>query len=514
MPRLLRVLPLIIVFLLIAISYIMWGWSHELSGMGGDSAGYLLAAQYYSPYQPSSAILAEYSRSIIYPPLFPWVLAILGGGESILIAHLVVISFLLMGMLVLYFWLRLESVSSWQSAAIVTLFALMPTTYLQSLDILTENVYLFFSLAALLCVRIASTSTNNKIWWLAAVAVACATLSRAAAVSLLGAFCLFVLLRRPKNYLGLIAFSVLPFLLWTIIGSKTAVGIAGYSPAWTGRLATSPFSTIVDQFIHSLPALVFTWEYSWLGDSQPLASQLIVLIFGLVCIVGWLYRLKRLEFDGIYTAAYLLMLFAWSHPEPVRYSYALYPVLIAQGFMLLNKSFAASRNLKLIPTATPAISIILLLAMLPTFVINAGYFFEYIPPEIREGKHVPGWYDRNRSLALVGAYGHVALISHIKDIAKYVPENDCVYSIKPAVITLYSRRSSLRPPLVDTDEQAFWQGMQKCRYVYVLPFASSSYGEVFYPLHRLGASAKIISVMKVDSNSNLQPIGILLEIVK
>ena len=37
-------------FMALSAIYIALGWSHELSSAGGDSAGYLLAAQYFSPY--------------------------------------------------------------------------------------------------------------------------------------------------------------------------------------------------------------------------------------------------------------------------------------------------------------------------------------------------------------------------------------------------------------------------------------------------------------------------------
>ena len=63
-----------------------WGWSPELSSFGGDSAGYMMAAQYYSPYQPTSTVIEEYSQRIIYPPLFPWLLAVTSGGTHILAA--------------------------------------------------------------------------------------------------------------------------------------------------------------------------------------------------------------------------------------------------------------------------------------------------------------------------------------------------------------------------------------------------------------------------------------------
>ncbi|HXZ96749.1 MAG TPA: hypothetical protein VEG37_06865, partial [Burkholderiales bacterium] len=156
MHRKLETLLLIAGFTALSAMYIALGWSHEISSAGGDSAGYMLAAQYFSPFQPHSAILTEYSKQIIYPPLFPLILALVGGGESVLIAHVVVMLFLLLAVLVLFFWMRQESLSIWLSAAVSLIFALRVNTYLLSLDIWTENPYIFFSLLAILGVCLAT----------------------------------------------------------------------------------------------------------------------------------------------------------------------------------------------------------------------------------------------------------------------------------------------------------------------------------------------------------------------
>lgn len=502
-------------FLCLTVIYYALGWSHELSSAGGDSAGYLLAAQYFSPYQSHSPILIEYSKQIIYPPLFPWILALAGGGESTLVAHLVVMTFLLLAVLVLYFWLRHESLSVWQSAAISLIFALKPTTYLLSLDIWTEDFYTFFSLLAILGVCLATRKDMPKWFWLAALAVACATLVRVAALSILLAFWFFLAVRRPKNYLYLMAVSALPFVLWTIISASTQVGLSGYTHSWLKVYLTTPLLTLLSHQLHTGSLALFSaWEFGWLGGSQPPVLVFVVIVFGAICLAGWLYRLRYLNFDAIYVAIYLGMVFAWPNPEPLRYFYVVTPVLLAQGFLLVVGLSQSGLRMGNPAIAQAVLAAILLLTLSPSFVINSRYFLQEVPLEIRAGKHTAEWFDDNRKIAIVSAYFHARLISHLKEINALIPENECVYSIKPPLVTFYSRRSSYVPPKIDVSDQEFWRGMEKCRYAYLLPFESPSFGESFYPLSRLGKRAKIISMKKIDPNDNLPPVGMLAEIIK
>ena len=495
--------------------YIALGWSHELSSAGGDSAGYLLAAQYFSPYQPHSTILTEYSKQIIYPPLFPWILALAGAGESTLAAHLVVMTFLLSAVLALFFGLRHESLSVWLSATVCLIFALRVNTYLLSLDIWTENPYLFFSLLAILGICLATRKDNHKWFWLAAFAVACATLVRVAALSILLAFWFYLVVHRPKNFLYLMAASALPFVLWTVISISTQVGLSGYTHSWLKVYLTTPILTLLSHQLHAGSLALFnTWQFGWLGDSQPPVLTFVTAAFGAICLAGWLYRLRYLKFDAIYLATYLAMVFAWPNPEPLRYFYVVTPVLLAQGFLLVASLSQRGLRMGNPEIVQAALAIVLLLTLMPTLVINGRYFLQQVPPEISAGKHIAEWFDDDRKTAVLSAYFHARLYSHLKEINALIPENECVYAIKPTLVTFYSRRSSYVPPKIDVGDLEFWRAMEKCRYVYILPFESPSFGESFYPLSRLGKRAKIISIKKIDPKDNLPPVGMLAEIIK
>ncbi|HXZ97544.1 MAG TPA: hypothetical protein VEG37_10950, partial [Burkholderiales bacterium] len=404
--------------------------------------------------------------------------------------------------------------SIWLSAAVSLIFALRVNTYLLSLDIWTENPYIFFSLLAILGVCLATRKDDHKWYWLAAIAIACATLVRAAALSMLLAFWLFLLLHKPKNFIRLMVASAIPFALWAVISASTQVGLSGYQHSWLKAYLTHPLIQIIQHQLQlGATSLRRTWRFGWLGPSHTPALVVAQTIFGAICIAGWLYRLRYLKFDAIYVTIYLAMVFAWPNPEPLRYFYVVTPVLIAQGFLLVAKSAQSWLPMRNPAMIGGALAIILLMLLMPTLLLNIRYLLEPVPSEIAAGKHIAEWFDDDRKTAVVSAYFHTRLISHLKEISAFIPENECVFAIKPTLVTFYSRRSSYGPPKIDVSDQDFRLQMEKCRYAYFLPFESPSYGESFYPLSRLGYKAKIISIKRLGLNANLPPVGMLAEII-
>ena len=101
----------IIGFGLLGAGYFLWTWSHELAEFGGDNAYYLLMAQHFSPWSANYVVAEYFANRSQYPPLFPLVLAMFGGGNSVLAAHLITTSFLLLSFLVIYKWLSTLGIS-------------------------------------------------------------------------------------------------------------------------------------------------------------------------------------------------------------------------------------------------------------------------------------------------------------------------------------------------------------------------------------------------------------------
>ena len=483
---------LLVVSVLIAIVYAGLGWVNQISSLGGDSAGYLLAAHYYSPYQPANDVISTYGQQIFYPPLFPIILALFGGGDHIIVAHEIVIVFLLVAMALLYLWARAEKLSMPIGGAIVMVFALMPATYLTSFPVWTENPYLMFSLLAVFA--LARETPSQRMWLLAAVAVSAALLIRIAALPLAFAFIVYLLWRRPPRIFLLAGIALVPFAIWMMAGTTMDSGAGVYLSHLQGKYHDNPLGFFLAQLIVESKALLGAWLYAWLGDSPTPVSKLIVYAFGIVALLGWLDRLRILKFDAIYVAAYLIVLFVWPHPEEaLRYSYVLFPLLLLYGFLILLRVPAIISNPRAHVFASMGIFALLAISMAPTLMLNIRYYTLELATEYSDNKHTAEWYSNDRRQAEAQAIFRTRLLNHLATLSSQIAAKDCVFAIKPTIVTLYTQRTSYASPKSFKSDDEFWKETAKCRYVYVLPFASPSYHEAFYPLSRLGPRTPCLS---------------------
>lgn len=499
----------------ISILYYSWGWSHELANFGGDSAAYLLAARYYSPYQEMSPAIEAFGRQIFYPPIFPLLLAFVGAGENILHGHLLVITFALLSILVVFFWARQESLSDAKSAMIALVIALMPATYLQSLNVWTENIYMFFSILAILSVTQAEKDEESEKWlWAAVASIIAATLVRVAAVPLLIAFLFYVIAKKPKRGWLFVVVAVLPFAVWMGINTAFQPDGSPYIYHWFDQYGDDIFGTLARQLYIEAFAVIQAWRYAWIQDGSLVLPFLATIIIGLICIVGWFRRLLSLKFDALYVAIYALQLFAWPHPEEaLRYSYVVFPVLIVQGFLAIENISLRRVRIQGYEVGSAVLIAVMMLLVLPSLLLNVGYFMQRVPEEFEAGKRTENWYSSNRIAAEQSALFHARVTGHLKALESQVGQNECIFSIKSTVITLYSNRTSVAPPRVWESDEVFWKKIEQCRYAYILPFASPSYSEPFYPLARLGDRARVLSTVRLVDMAGAPTVGSLVEIL-
>jgi hypothetical protein len=228
--------------------YCVWCWSHDISDFNGDSAVYMMAGRFYSPFWAHSDAYQQFAQSTPYPPLFSLLIGLLGGG--FLAAHLLVAGCLLASIVVLFAWMRLENLDAMPAACICLTFALMPGTYMQALNIWSENPYLLFSLLAISFAsraRIAGGRQALRSWYGAALAVACAMMIRTAALPLLGALIIVLLVRRPQGWTRIIALACAPPLLWSAWARLGASAHGSYVAQWTASYAHDFFGTLLGQ---------------------------------------------------------------------------------------------------------------------------------------------------------------------------------------------------------------------------------------------------------------------------
>ncbi len=242
-------------FLLLSLAYLAWSYTSELGSFGGDNAIYLRSAEFLSPFSPNSALAASYFANSQYPPLFPLVLGLFGATGNLLVAHLTVTSFLLAALFALYKWQRSLDIPSWWAFAVAFLFACLPGTYLQTLEILSENLYLLFSLLGLWMYRQAETTRRNDRLLGAALAVAAATLTRTAGVALLAALLSHLLLiNRSRRNLAAAALAVAPVAAWHLWR-----GGGGYVSSLTTTYGANAVAALIDRLHLQATALWYGW---------------------------------------------------------------------------------------------------------------------------------------------------------------------------------------------------------------------------------------------------------------
>lgn len=483
-------------FACLCAAYLSWGWSHEISDFQGDSSGYMLAAQYFSPFHAITPLLTEYSQRIIYPPLFPIVIGLFGG--SLLAGHLVVIASLLGAFLCLYLWLRAEKLSTAVSAMAVVAFALMPGTYLQALNIWTENTFLLFSLLAfvLVCHAEEPNESNSKLWWLAALVVSCGILVRVAGLPLFVAFALRVLLARPARWPGLIVAAGGPFAAWVIWSKFHQAGIGGYTSQWATLYANDWLHVLIVQLQQESFALLRAWDQSWLNNASAAPLHWLILAIACICLIGWLVRLRKLTFDALYVLVYGLLLLAWPHPEEARrYGYVLIPILIGQGALLLqtlaNKSSGSLKN-----TLPVLVLVGATITTIPSLLLTISRFTANAAPNLEAARRTEWWYESDRRDAEFKSRYLAYTMADMRHLAELVPPSECIFSTKPSIVMLYSERMAYVPPNASTSDTDFNEGIKRCKFAYLIAITSPTYPSPLYPAARLPNRLNMLSVVR------------------
>ncbi len=493
-------------FLVLSFSYLAWSYTPELGGFGGDNAIYLLSAEFLAPFGPSSALAASYFASSQYPPLFPLVLGLLGAHSDLLVAHLMVTSFLLAALLVLYRWQRSLTISSWSAFAVTLLFACLPGTYFHTLEILSENLYLLLTLLGLWMYRQAET-THRKDWLLgAALAVAAATLTRTAGVALLAALLIHLLLiNRSRRNLVAAALAVAPVAAWHLWR-----GGGGYVSSLTTTYGANAFAAFIDRLHLQATALWHGWIDNFVS-APPLPIAIAVAIFGAACLAGLAARLHKRSLDGLYVSFYLLLILIWPFPgESQRFVFVILPILIVQGLWLLAKFpsvYFMQKRVAFMPVVTLTG---LAIVTLPQLLLHMNRFTTPLPEELSSFRHTAGWYHPDPSVALYKVYHSARMVSALQKAAALVPPGNCILSIKPSIISFYTKRVSKSPPLASASLADFHLDLQErgCSYFFLVAFSSPTFNEPFYPLGRLNGRAKVLEETRL-TGSNSPAVAIL-----
>ncbi len=206
------------------------------------------------------------------------------------------------------------------------------------------------------------------------------------------------------------------------------------------------------------------------------------------------------------------MILAWPYPvESMRLLYPIIPVLLVQASILikdLTPSWNSSYELHL---GNIILETILLIILVPNLILTISRYNVPVEEYLTPYKRTYHWYIPNPSKAINEIKFDHGIISSLKDAKNYVPEGQCVYSIKPPIIGLYMDRISLIPPLASVDNKTFFDSIvkSKCYYFYMLPFISPTFNKPRYPFERIRDYIEIIKVYYLDDDNQEPVVAIL-----
>ncbi len=489
----------------VAAAYAFVCWTDRLNDVAGDSAIYMLTAQHFSPFIATSEAARFFADTSPYPPLYPFLLAWLGGAGHLLVAHQLTALMGVGAVVAFLLWMRAEQLEHGTALAATAVVAIMPGLLLHIHYLLSEALFMLFGTLALWQIarvehpaqRQKPASGEYSICYAALCLSAC-VLTRSFAVAWIGAFMLYLLLHRPRRAWLAAALSWLPWLAWQPFAVRQR---SSYFDVMHDRLTRVGDIDWVLYVSEQLLALKDGLAVDLIGAGSNTTGAAIL---GILCLAAALVRLLQQKFDGIAVFASIALLVIWPFPsERVRFMLPLAFVMLGQVVIVAaqlrnplylalsrRRSGAASANaasnkfLRYLPMVVLAL---FGLTFLPNVTHMALRLVEPMPASLSDMRRSSAWYENQpleRRLRAVSFRRQVE--EALRQLPQYVPPGGCVFAGKPSLIGFYGARKGLvmnAPLNGDTSLKAFFPG--DCQYAYLWPYTMMVFPEPFYPLQMI-----------------------------
>jgi hypothetical protein len=477
------------VLLAAAAIYLALSWS-DVFGVQDDGAIYLLMARHYSAWLGPDAVAALFAADAPFPPFYPWVLALAGGGQSVVAAHVLTVACLVAALGALYAWLLALGSGRATAAGAVAIFALAPGTLGLAFNVLSEPLYVALSVGA--CVLFTRTEARaaaapDRASWGAVALVAAAILTRGVGLTLLPALAVFLWRRHGRRGLPLLGVAVLPHVLWSLVHESSL----GYAKVLAGSLPA--IAAHAPDFLRAQGEILVPGLASNLFLGSPwLAAPLGILAFGAAAV-----RAARLHADAIALFCNLGLLVVWPFPsEAQRLTWVCLPLLL--GSLLWGLQWLAARAAQAAPAVMPRLPALLLVGLALAVAPGPSLFAKrWFSPEAAAQpavRHVASWYTANAEAARQFAPMEVALAGALRDFGARLPPGSCSFSTIMRLVAWYARQRSILPPPPDYADAAFdgYLKYQGCTYFVMISGTSDRAPTPFYPLDRLGDRLEIL----------------------
>lgn len=494
--------------------FFVWvGLKDTLDGINSDAAIYVLMADALSPYHTQSFGFAEKLFAYYpFPPLYPALLALLGGGSATPAAnYLAGAGAMACAVVASWCWARRSGTGSAAAAAASASLAITPIALFTIMGVFSEPLYLALSMAGFAV--LAGPRPTSRDWRVAALLFGLAAVSRG-----VGAFAVVALLlswawkSRGRMTPAVPLLALLPSVLWTIL--KWANGWTG---SYFGSLFEKGLGPVVRAMLVQIPLNASALAYHAVRCLDLLSSRYATWVCALLALLAtltWLRRLRAVQVDALYIAIYLGVLLLWPFPNHfARFLLVLLPLFAAYACWGAQWLAEYSRQPRLAAIAAAATGAVLICVSLPSALLVIGQIRDAESPQDRAHTRMAFWYEFDSQAASRRNVGYaVQLLRAIERLGEQVPASACVSTTMPEMVMLHAHRHALRPPGAGASEETLRAALARCPYVLMLrgrAFPAFDY-PLLYPQDRLRNELETISsVVAGAAGSPQRPLAVL-----
>jgi hypothetical protein len=484
-----------------------------LHGINSDAAVYVLLADFYAPYRSHHFVFVNHLfEGYAFPPLYPLVLGLLGGGTASPAADYVIGAVLLgLSMSLVFVWLARAGEDIGTAAVTTAVIALSPATLFIALGVFSEPLYLALSFAALIALTARPLAARH--WHAAALLFGLCALTRSVGQFAVASYVLYWLQQtRGRRYRSAPVLALALPAGWA--GLKWS---RGWNASYLGSLfdegAGAALADAVEQVPVNLQALWYhlVRSFDLLGGNH-VAGALVALLA--LAAFTFVRRLRAGELDALYVAIYLAVIVAWPYPNHLRrFLLMILPLVVAYSMWGGMELARRSQSTRLPHLVRWVMSGVLICLVLPSTLFFTMQIQQYAGTEHASKPKIAAWYGRDsqaESLAAV-EFGS-RLLDAIAETGRYVPATACVTSTMPEFVQLHARRRSLRPPRPGPENADILRHAEACPYVLMLRaalFPPTDYA-FYYPLRELQHRLEVLHAIPLEAGDpDSEPLLIL-----
>lgn len=497
-----------------SLGLLLWvGVKPTLAGINSDAAVYVLLADWLSPWRASDITFgARLFEHYPFPPLYPLLLAALGGGSTQAALDYSINALLQAGAVTAtWCWARRAGCTTASAALAALTLVLTPIALFTAMGLFSEPLYLAVTMTALALV--ARRTPTVRAWQGAALLMGLAAVTRG-----VGLFAVLALLLawawrtrgRCARSTPLIALA--PPLVWMMF--KAACGWQG---SYTHNLFGNGLWPVLLGLVEQVPTNLRALAYHFVRCFDSLHGQHSALIAALLLVpagLTWLRRLRDGEVDAVYAALYLGVIVLWPYPNHfARFLLVLLPLFGAYAGEGVATMLRVGGQASLARFGPTLVALLLVLIVLPGLSQVLPGIARAADADERVQARISSWYGHD-SLAEARRATAFSLrvLNVMAELGQHVPPGACVSSTMAEIFMLQSRRYSRPPPSERDPLVSLRRALHDCPYVLLLGATSFPAADfpAYYPARRLPGELQTLYRVALDpAEPGAAPLAIL-----